>query len=352
MEELCESGRRLYADALHLGRIRRSAAENAPCLLELALLQPDPDDSAWLRPVPPMTALSQRLHPLEREIRQRREQAVQLTQVFEPFLSIATHNRPATHAITVLEGVARINEAIRLAQADCHSEILSVQPGGGRSEPELTMSFRLAQEAPRGIAARVLYQHTARHSPGTLTYARLMNDTAVEFRTARELIDRLIIFDRSVAFIPAQDDRQVALELRNPGVVAYLVKVFEQQWRNADPLFREQPRETSVDGVPEVQRTIARLLVEGQVDEAIARRLGMNVRTCRAHIAKLAAALGSSSRAQLGYLIARSRLLDDGTNGADAPDDGDTDGSDTDGDGTDGGAPDRGEGTGAPAAGA
>jgi DNA-binding NarL/FixJ family response regulator len=49
--------------------------------------------------------------------------------------------------------------------------------------------------------------------------------------------------------------------------------------------------------------------VEGLVDEAIARRLGMNVRTCRAHIAKLAASLGSGSRAQLGYLIAQSGIL-------------------------------------------
>ncbi|MER5477347.1 helix-turn-helix transcriptional regulator [Streptomyces sp. NPDC002734] len=312
MEDLCESGRRLYADALHLGRIRRSAAEKAPCLLELALLQPDPDDSAWLRPVPPMTALSQRLHPLEREIRERREHAVQLAQAFEPFLSIATHSRPTTHAITVLEGAERINEAIRLAQANCRSEILSVQPGGGRSEPALTTAVNFAQEAPHGIAARVLYQHTARHSHGTLTYARLMNASQMEFRTARTLVDRLIIFDRSVAFIPAQDDRKVALELRHPGVVDYLVKVFEHQWHSAEPLFQEQPREAAVDGVPEIQRTIARLLIEGQVDEAIARRLGMNVRTCRAHIAKLAAALGSGSRAQLGYLIARSGLLEDG----------------------------------------
>ncbi|MEU6159836.1 helix-turn-helix transcriptional regulator [Streptomyces sp. NPDC047130] len=321
MEELCDNGGRLYADALRLGRIRRSEAETAPCLLELALLQPDPDDSAWLRPVPPMTALSQRLHPLEREIRQRREQAIQLTHAFEPFLSIATHSRPDTHALTVLEGVERINEAILLAQSNCRSEILSVQPGGGRSEHTLTTAFRLGQEAlERGIGARILYQHTARHSPGTLTYARLMNDAHVEFRTAQELVDRLMIFDRSVAFIPAQDDRKVALELRHPGLVDYLVKVFDQQWRNAVPLFQEQPREAAVDGVPEVQRTIARLLVEGQVDEAIARRLGMNVRTCRAHIAKLAAALGSGSRAQLGYLIARSGLLDDGD--ADTPADG------------------------------
>lgn len=36
----------------------------------------------------------------------------------------------------------------------------------------------------------------------------------------------------------------------------------------------------------------------------------MNVRTCRAHIAKLASALGSGSRAQLGYLIAQSGVLE------------------------------------------
>jgi DNA-binding NarL/FixJ family response regulator len=59
-----------------------------------------------------------------------------------------------------------------------------------------------------------------------------------------------------------------------------------------------------------VQRSIAKLLIEGHVDEAIARRLGMNVRTCRAHIAKLAAALGRGSRAQLGYLIAQSGILE------------------------------------------
>ncbi|GHA99473.1 hypothetical protein GCM10010392_27880 [Streptomyces clavifer] len=46
------------------------------------------------------------------------------------------------------------------------------------------------------------------------------------------------------------------------------------------------------------------------MDDSIARRLGMNVRTCRAHIAKLNAALGSGSRAQLGYLISQSGILD------------------------------------------
>jgi DNA-binding CsgD family transcriptional regulator len=41
----------------------------------------------------------------------------------------------------------------------------------------------------------------------------------------------------------------------------------------------------------------------------IASRLGLNIRTARVHIAKLAAMLGSESRAQLGYLIAQSGIL-------------------------------------------
>lgn len=41
---------------------------------------------------------------------------------------------------------------------------------------------------------------------------------------------------------------------------------------------------------------------------AIAGRLGMNVRTTRVHIARLAAALGSESRARLGYLIGGSGI--------------------------------------------
>lgn len=309
---MCADGRRLYASALRFGRIARTEVEPAPCLVDFALLHPDPDDANWLRPVPPAAALAQRLHPLEREIQERRSLAVQLTDSFEPFLAISAQDLPTTHAITVLEGINRINSAIELALTDCRSEILTVQPGGGRSEHSLTEALDRGQAViARGITMRTLYQHTARHSQGTLAYAELMAKGGnVEIRTLEELIERLMIFDRTVAFIPARDDSAVALELRHPGLVDYLAKVFEQLWARAVPLLEETPYAPPTDGISGVQRSIAKLLVEGHVDEAIARRLGMNVRTCRAHIAKLAAALGSGSRAQLGFLIAQSGILD------------------------------------------
>ncbi|MGW1124151.1 helix-turn-helix transcriptional regulator [Streptomyces sp. NPDC002526] len=308
---LCDEGARLYASALSVGKIARSETANAPCLLEFALLHPDPDDPDWLRPVPPSAALTQRLHPIEREIRDRRRLSLELTDAFEPFMAISAQAPPTTHAITVLEGIERINASIELAMAECRYEVLTIQPGGGRSEDALNTAVERGRLlTQRGVAMRTLYQHTVRHSHGTLNYAERMASGNVQIRTLEELIERLMIFDNTVAFIPATDDRRIALELRHPGIVSYLVTVFEQFWRRAVPLQEQIPYDPTVEGVSGVRHSIAKLLVEGHVDEAIARRLGMNVRTCRSHIAKLGAALGSTSRAQLGYLIARSGILD------------------------------------------
>ncbi|MEU8587056.1 helix-turn-helix transcriptional regulator [Streptomyces sp. NPDC048664] len=310
LTELCEEGERLYANALRTGRIARADAEDAPCLMEFALLHPDPDDATWLRPVPPTVALAQRLSPLEREISERRRLSTDLAEIFEPFMTLSAQVTAPTHSITVLEGLDRINAALDLATAGCRSEMLTVQPSFRRLEHTLLQA--LERDRPlleRGVNIRTLYQHTARFSPETIGYVSQFAEGKVEYRTIDELVERLIICDETVAFIPTRDDRQVALELRHPGLVRYLIKVFEFMWSRAVPLSTGAPYETAPDGITDIQHSIAKLLVEGHVDEAIARRLGMNVRTCRAHIAKLASALGSGSRAQLGYLIAQSGIL-------------------------------------------
>ncbi|MFI1419289.1 helix-turn-helix transcriptional regulator [Streptomyces sp. NPDC020731] len=308
--ELCDEGVRLYANALRAGRITRADVEPAPCLMDFALLHPDPDDAQWLRPVLPSIALSQRLSPIEREITERRRLSIELADTFEPFMSLSAQEIAPTHSITVLEGNDRINSALDLATAQCRTEMLTVQPSGRRPERSLLQGFerdRLLTE--RGVRMRTLYQHTARFNPERLSYVEQFTNGRAEYRTIDELVERLIICDETVAFIPVRDDRQVALELRHTGLVRYLIKVFEFMWSRAVPLTAGTPYETAPDGIPEIQHSIAKLLVEGHVDEAIARRLGMNVRTCRAHIAKLAATLGSGSRAQLGYLIAESGIL-------------------------------------------
>ncbi|WP_344571555.1 helix-turn-helix transcriptional regulator [Streptomyces violaceolatus] len=311
--ELCEDGRRLYAGALRTGRILRADAESAPCLVEFGLLHPDPDDAQWLRPVPPVIALSQRLNPIERDIAEQRRRSIALSEVFEPFMALGAQDTAPTHSISVLEGLDRINAALDLATAQCQTEMLTVQPSGSVRSAENRLLEALERDKPlieRGVRIRTLYQHTARYNPERLAYVDQFANGKVEYRTIDELVERLIICDEAVAFIPIREDRQVALELRHPGLVRYLVKVFEFMWGRAVPLSAGAPYETASDGITGIQHSIAKLLVEGHVDEAIARRLGMNVRTCRAHIAKLASALGSGSRAQLGFLIAQSGILE------------------------------------------
>ncbi|MFV0134688.1 helix-turn-helix transcriptional regulator [Streptomyces sp. HMX87] len=315
--ELCEEGGRLYANALRTGRIARADAEPAPCLMEFALLHPDPDDANWLRPVPPSVALARRLNPIEREISERRRTSIELTEAFEPFMALSAQGAAQPHSITVLEGLDRINAALDLATDQCLAEMLTVQPSARHPERRLVEALERDRTLiERGVRIRTLYQHTARYSPERLAYVDQFPNGKAEYRTIDELVERLIICDETVAFIPIREDRQVALEIRHPGLVRYLVKVFEFIWSRAVPLTAGAPYETAPDGITDIQHSIAKLLVEGHVDEAIARRLGMNVRTCRAHIAKLAQALGSGSRAQLGYLIAQSGILEQGRRGS------------------------------------
>ncbi|GAA2927928.1 helix-turn-helix transcriptional regulator [Streptomyces erythrogriseus] len=311
MTELCAEGSRLYANALRTGRITRAEVEAAPCLVDFALLHPDPDDPDWLRPVPPSVVLAQQLDPIEREITERRRLTMDLAEAFEPFMALGVPMTEPVHSITVLEGLDRINEALDLATSQFRHEVLTVQPKN--RHPEQRLIEALERDRPlieRGVRIRTLYQHTARYNPERIAWTEQFADGKVEYRTIDELVERLIICDDTVAFIPVRDDRQVALELRHPGLVRYLIKVFEFMWGRAVPLTAGTPYETAADGLTDIQHSIAKLLVEGHVDEAIARRLGMNVRTCRAHIAKLATALGSGSRAQLGYLIAQSGILE------------------------------------------
>jgi len=209
----------------------------------------------------------------------------------------------------VLTGLPRIDAVLDSTIAECREELLTIQPGGKRSEEVLNQA--LSREQPvlaRGVRMRTLYQHTARHSLPVLGhFEHLAGD--VEVRTLDEVTGRLIVVDREVAFIPGSKDRSVALELRHPGLVDYLVTTFTRLWSLATPMYPYAAPEPMKNGVTARQRAIAQLLIEGCNDTVIAERLGMNVRTARVHIAKLADLLGSESRAQLGYLIGQSGIL-------------------------------------------
>ncbi|GGS14817.1 helix-turn-helix transcriptional regulator [Streptomyces humidus] len=309
-DRLCEAGDRVYARAVRRGRVARADAEPVPCLLELALLHPDPDDMDWLVPTSPQEVMTRLLRGLHDEVSASQRRMGSAVAAFEWYAGLGGPERAAGGegaAIRVLDGPSRIQAALDAATEACTTEVLTVQPGGIRREHELSEGLHRALELRgRGVRMRDLYNHVARHGQGLLNYLELMGDT-VEARTLDEVIDRLMLFDRTVAFVPANADRTMALELRHPALVSYLVTVFERLWRLAIPLTAPLP-DPRVEGVSHREQSIAALLAEGHQDAVIAERLGISVRTCRAHIARLSETLGAASRTQLGVRIAQVGL--------------------------------------------
>ncbi|KOG28244.1 helix-turn-helix transcriptional regulator [Streptomyces resistomycificus] len=311
-EELCSAGLELYGRALREGLVPEQEAAAAPCLLRAGLLRPDLDDTRWLRPVAPALALPRLLRGIAEDIARRRQAEALLAEAFEPFMGLGTAHTDPTEAagITLLSGSAPIDDAIRQAMLRSSDEVLTIQPGGKRPVPSLALAFTKEQEIlARGARMRTLYQHTSRHDPAVLAHYELL-DGDVEVRTLDEVPERLIVLDREIAFIPANPDRTIAVEVRHRPLVTYLATTFDRLWPLATPMYPRAVQQPALNGITPRQRAIAALLVEGRTDAVIAERLGMNIRTAREHIAKLASTFGSESRAQLGYLIGRSGILE------------------------------------------
>ncbi|MEU9992303.1 helix-turn-helix transcriptional regulator [Streptomyces sp. NPDC048045] len=316
IEELCDAGAKRYEQALRDGHLRAEDAVDAPCLTELGLLHPSLDDLGRLEPVAPAALLNHLLRGSRARIAEERRREDRLTALFEPLLhDAAEHGAHAdTPTLRILTGTDRINGAISDATAEATHELLCVQPNvhyhneRGRAAQAVAMD-RDQAVLDRGARIRTLYQHTQRNAPLVLArYEQLRGDA--QARALDELPDRLILIDRTVAFVPAGEDGRLALEVRHPALLRFFATAFDRLWRLATPMYPQAVQRPTLNGVTPRQRAIAALLTEGHTDTAIADRLGMNVRTARVHIAKLATTLGSESRAQLGYLIARSGILD------------------------------------------
>ncbi|WNI23885.1 helix-turn-helix transcriptional regulator [Streptomyces sp. ITFR-16] len=306
---LCDEAVSLYTQALSQGRIARSATAGVPCLVDNALLITDPGDAGWLRPVPPSAALAQLLHPLARGILDQVRTADVLARTLGA-LGGLTDGAPDL-AIRVVVGQSAIQAAISADLREANDEILTVQPGSTR--PPEVLRVALSSTLPmveRNVRLRHIYQHSARYGPGLKAYVGRLPSDLLQVRTMEQATDRLMIFDRKVAYLPANADRSAALEIRHPALVHYLAQMYEVLWARATPF--TQPLPTAVPGTPvtAVQQSIARLLIEGNQDEAVARTLGISVRTCRAHISRLMQTLGATSRTHLGALLVQSDLVE------------------------------------------
>ena len=184
---------------------------------------------------------------------------------------------------------------------DAESELMTAQPQTGRDAPALAIASKrdvLALE--RGVRMRILYQHSARRNIGTYEYVDTVTRLGAEVRTLDEFFNRLIVVDRQVAIIPGHQGLKVALAIREPSLVAYLIDMFERAWERGRP-FTNRDRSMLRDIAVEQRAMTIRMLIEGHADPASAKRLGVSPRTYAAYVADLKEEYDAETRFQLGY---------------------------------------------------
>ncbi|MGF1428602.1 LuxR C-terminal-related transcriptional regulator [Kitasatospora sp. LaBMicrA B282] len=294
----------------------RQAGLLAPSPAPAATALPDGllHPNAPLHAVSPQAALSRRTAPLEAEIRERRQRVDHLHQAFDRFAPLYQPPTPTSSDFEVITSLPEVRALLNHLADRCTSDMVTCQPGGGARVPE-AMAEALGRDRDlleRGVRIRTLYHHTARFNGPSQAYVAAASQLGAEYRTAHELPQRLIIMDRTTALIPTEGDADGAVVIREPSTVAYLHTVFELAWSNASP-YQDATGRAMEAVARELHRTILRLLADGLKDEAIARRLGMSLRTARRHIADILEQLGVDSRFQAGVAATRAGLLDTAT---------------------------------------
>lgn len=289
-----ESERALYREVLAQGgrvMFREAMQQDPDATLRLIalglLVRHDTDQSLTaVNPRSVTDRLSTELRgAATRKLMQAERAAADLDELTHAY-EIAPHRHDRLNEVQHVDSHQQIRHRILQIESEMREEALAAQPGGAR--PTRFMRQALLRDRhflSAGIALRTLYQPGALAHRPTVSYAASVTTAGERIRVLDEPFQRMLIFDRRIAVIPAVADDSTAAFVEDPVVVSLLVERYERDWSRATVVdwhaLAGHPRAT---GVP---AEVGELLSAGLTQKAIASRLKLSERTVAAHIARL-----------------------------------------------------------------
>jgi sugar-specific transcriptional regulator TrmB len=273
-------------------------------LMALNLLVHDRENAVYV-PVDPSTVQSHVVGPMTQRGVELLGESSEWARAFGG-LSQAWRRSPTAVRGPIAEFHGRaIQTFINGAVAEAEEELLTAQPQTGRELPSAGLKAAADRDKAaieRGVRMRTLYQHSARRHALTRDYVAEVSGAGAEVRTLDEFFNRMIVVDRRLAVIPGPTGDDVAIAVQEPGLVAYLVDVFERAWERARPFTNVE--RTMMNDIAREQRAMTiRMLIEGHSDPVSAKRLGVSARTFAGYVADLKAEYDADTRFQLGYTM-------------------------------------------------
>ncbi|GGN00811.1 response regulator transcription factor [Streptomyces fuscichromogenes] len=271
-------------------------------LLTLGLLQP-PDSMGGLRAVDPRVAIRALIRRRETESELLAATAEEMATAYEAGLLREEPSR----LIEVASGEGAIAARLEEMYARAEHEVclFDTPPYLAPPAPQANLQADLLK---RGIVSRGLYAASDLEDPSALSRVRNMVELGEQARVLPSVPLKLLVVDGRRAMLPLTSSAAggyCAVVVWHSAVTEALQKLFELAWQQATPLGRPVVGgELSKD-----EQALTRLLAAGMKDEAVARHLGVSLRTLRRRVSDLQERLGAASRFQLGLRAAQRGWL-------------------------------------------
>lgn len=178
-------------------------------------------------------------------------------------------------------------------------------PGGGDDELQ-KVTLRLLRD---GRELRALYPLEVLADPAQAERLAFWEAHGEQGRLVAEVPRPFTVFGDEALLAPLDDPGTVgqrSVVVRTPSIIALAIACFDGLWERGVPPSGsgDSPPDPAADHAPLLQ-----LLAAGMKDEAIARYLGVSVRTVRRRVADTMMWLGASTRFQAGREAARRGLI-------------------------------------------
>lgn len=198
--------------------------------------------------------------------------------------------------------ITTVEEMVRSTTGVLRSFHLDVASGPGTDSGLIRI---VREQMARGRELRSVYPLAVLDHPEQLAWVREWAAVGERQRVVQQVPHEFVVFGDEVV-LSSQSWGSTdggAVLIRLPLLVRAFTAVFDDAWRSGLPV-----PDSSVE--QDVDTRLLALLAGGFKDEAIARYLGLSLRTVRRRVAQLADELGVHTRFQLGVVAQRRGLLD------------------------------------------
>ncbi|GIH60070.1 MULTISPECIES: DUF6879 family protein [Microbispora] len=243
--------------------------------------------------------IEQRLNELNAEIRR----VLAARDAIAVFMEDQQQGERTATALDIerVEGLERVRERLDDLGFFCYKETLCLHPGGPLSRGAIETAMPLdTRSLRRGLAVKAVYHPKALDDSLMAAYLRDIVGLGGQVRITEEPMDRMVVFDRSVAVVPIhpKESARGALLVREPGLVSQLVTYFDGVWEAATD-FREYTEPSKEPPLlSDLERRVLAVMATADKDEIAAREIDVSVRTYRRYVADLMARLGAVNRFQ------------------------------------------------------